>query len=380
MTEMKKLTVGIVEPVGGHGGMDYYDYGLASGLGSHDVNVRLYTCDKTTIRLFRNVETTIPFVNMWKNNVVLKVLKYVNGHVTAFNDIVSHKGSIVHLHFFAVRGIDWLVLRIAKLKGLKIVVTIHDVNSFHGKSSGMVERECYRLIDGVVVHNQSSYELIRTKPGLGSADIAIIPHGNYLPFIDELNASEKNSHVFTILFFGQIKKVKGLDVLISAAALLKAKNVRFKLLIAGKAWKSDLDEYREMISALGLDALVSADFRYIPDDEVAGYYSRADLVVLPYREIYQSGVLLLTMSYGKPVLCSDLLPFKEIIEDGVTGFMFRSGDPECLCSKLESIISAGPELCKKITDNADILIRGKYDWEKIGKLTKDFYLGVLDKK
>jgi len=84
---MKKMSVGIVEPVGGHGGMDYYDYGLAMGLGNAGVFVRYYTCNQTNIREYHNTETIVCFRNMWKRNFVIKSLKYLYGHFCAIKDL-----------------------------------------------------------------------------------------------------------------------------------------------------------------------------------------------------------------------------------------------------------------------------------------------------
>jgi len=375
---MDNQTVGIIEPVGGHGGMDYYDYGLASGLGNQGVNVRFYTCDKTTVRNFKNVLTLLPFVNMWKRSFLIKTSKYLSGHLTAFNDLIQNNGRIVHLHFFALRSIDLLILSVAKIRGLKIIATIHDVTSFHGKANEWIEDRCYKLIDGVIVHNNSSFIVLEKKIEKVQIKTAIIPHGNYLPFIQKKNAVISDNKVFTILFFGQIKKVKGLDVLINAVSVLKAQGIHIKLLIAGKAWKSDLEEYIKLIDDLGLSDIVTTDFRYIPDNEVADYYSLADLVVLPYKEIYQSGVLLLTMSYSKPVLCSDLLPFQEIIEDGINGFLFKSEDIQDLANKLIYIIKGGAALRSSIILESDSIINLKYNWNTIGRQTSDFYREVLE--
>ncbi|WP_316633667.1 glycosyltransferase [uncultured Flavobacterium sp.] len=144
------------------------------------------------------------------------------------------------------------------------------------------------------------------------------------------------------------------------------------MVIAGKAWKNDLSEYTQIIKELEIEDIVITDFRYIPDDEVSFFYQKADLVVLPYRDIYQSGVLLLTMSYGKPIICSDLKPFKEVITHNKNGFLFESQNPIDLAIRIQEVIANKTRLTD-ITDNANAIICKNYDWFKIGIATKNFY-------
>jgi D-inositol-3-phosphate glycosyltransferase len=373
---MIKLSVAIIEPVGGHGGMDYYDYGLAMGLGINDVDVVLYTSDNTKVRQYLNVETLLFFKKMWKQNFLIKVLKYLAGHYFSIQDIKKRGVKIIHLHFFTFRSIDLLILWYSRLNNLKIAATIHDINSFDKKANSFIERSCVNYIDGLIVHNQSSLNVLNDKLDVSVPKI-IIPHGNYLPFIDEVSdLKTEKSEKFTLLFFGQIKKIKGLDVLLHALKFVKERGCQVELIIAGKAWKSDLNYYINLIKDLNLEDVVTTDFRYIPDEEVAGFYTKADLVVLPYRQIYQSGVLLLTLSYGKPVLCSDLEPFKEIIIDNSTGFLFESGNPRDLAEKIENII-LDKNCLSKVASATNLMIRDKFDWIKIGSLTKEFYLDII---
>lgn len=371
----KGLVVNIIEPVGGHGGMDYYDYGLALGLGNDNVKVNLFTCNSTKERFYSNVTTIYSFGNIWKKGLLLKSILYIIGHIKAFVYINKYEEKIVHLHFFTFRSIDLLVLILGKLFSNKIVITVHDVNSFHKKANNFVESLCYKLCDGVIVHNNASFSEIKNTEAL-KKPISIIPHGNYLPFIDS-HPKELNSKYFTFLFFGQIKKVKGLDILLHAISILKDNtSIPFKLVIAGKAWKSDLEEYENLIDFYGIREFVDTNFYYIPDDQVAKFYSKADVVILPYREIYQSGVLLLTMSYGTPLLCSDLKPFMEFINHGDTGLVFKDGDAFDLSDKLLKIVNQEYNL-SNISKNANQLISHHFDWNNIGRQTNSFYKSII---
>jgi D-inositol-3-phosphate glycosyltransferase len=374
---LKKEIVGIIEPVGGHGGMDYYDYGLSWGLGQNYIKVRLYTSSETKIRKYTNVDTIICFSKMWKSNKLLKPLKYLWGHLYAILDLKKKGGELIHLHFFTFRNIDLIILVLAKLLKVKSVITLHDVTSFDIKANIIIEKWCLAIINGIIVHNQESFSCLVSKHIL-KVPVVVIKHGNYLPFIEKLAFQNKiNKNKTSLLFFGQIKKVKGLDVLLKAIKITIDLGYNVELVIAGKPWKSDTDIYNNMIKELDIKQKVFTHFRYIPDEEVKEYFAKADIVILPYRAIYQSGVLLLTLSYGKPVICSNLNAFKEIISDGNNGLTFQSENEFDLAKKIISLIE-NPSLVEKIRKNAHQTIKKEYNWKNIGKKTKLFYNAVLN--
>ena len=102
------------------------------------------------------------------------------------------------------------------------------------------------------------------------------------------------------------------------------------------------------------------------------YYCAADLVVLPYKKIYQSGVLMMTLSYGKPVLASDLPPLKEIVADMQTAFLFESENSTLLAEKI-NLILLDPKKLEEVRVNGQELINVRYDWDEIGRQTKQAY-------
>lgn len=367
------MQIAIIEPIGGHGGMDYYDYGLAMGLALNDIHVILYTSNDTNKREFKNVNTIQQFKNIWAGNKLMKICKYIFYHFAAYRDAKKRGIEIVHLHFFDQRIIDWIILYLAHVFKFKIVVTFHDVRSFDKSASEYVSKKCFRLIDGIVVHNNASFRML---PNYYTSLKEVIPHGNYLPFIEKIDVQHHDDNRFNLLFFGQVKKVKGLDVLLRAVKLLKDKKLPVHLMIAGKPWKSDLDYYRSLITELNIQDYVTAKFEYIADANVSDYFKHADLVVLPYRKIYQSGVLLLSMSYGIPILCSDLEAFTEVVRHGENGIVFKTEDESDLALKIAEIIE-NKALLEQLSLNSKKIVSERYDWKLIGKRTKEFYLKLL---
>ena len=374
-----RFSAAVIEPVGGHGGMNYYDFGLCRGLVAAGVTPTLYTCDATEVvpglpfgvkLVYRRVFGRDP---AWRRG-----LRYLSGSLRALIGARNSGGRLAHFHFFQVGVLELFNVVLAKSLLIRVVITAHDVEAFRGEWSSL-KAWVYGLADCVIAHNLVSQRELVKELGVSERKIHVIPHGNYLCDIGPLppvgRARAKLGlppDAQVLLFFGQIKQVKGLDILLDALATIKDAVPDVVLVVAGKMWGQDFTRYQEQIDTLGLGRHCVAHIRYIADDAVAAYYAAADLVVLPYRKIYQSGVVLMAMSYGKPVLASDLEGMTEVIDEGVTGFLFRTGDATELARRLLSVLADQGGM-QRVAANGLQLMHDAYGWEQIGQLTADCY-------
>ena len=135
-----------------------------------------------------------------------------------------------------------------------------------------------------------------------------------------------------ILFFGLIRKYKGLDLLIEAFSLLKA-NPHNKLLIAGEFYE-DKQPYFDLISKYKLEEQIILLNQFIPNDEVKYYFSAADIVALPYRSATQSGVTQVSFHFEVPTLVTNVGGLGEIIPHNVAGYVVEP-KPQAIASSLE---------------------------------------------
>jgi D-inositol-3-phosphate glycosyltransferase len=154
--------------------------------------------------------------------------------------------------------------------------------------------------------------------------------------------------------------VKGLDVLIHA---LPAVDQDIHLIIAGKPWKDDFTFYQSLIEKYQLSNRVKLFIRYIDDQERELFLKSADLLIIPYRKIYQSGVLLMGMSYRLPVLASDVEANRELIKDQYNGLLFKNGDPNDLAEKINAFFKNSNK--QSIVDNAFQIMQEKHNWNEI---------------
>jgi len=115
--------------------------------------------------------------------------------------------------------------------------------------------------------------------------------------------------------------------------------------------------------------------RFIGDDELPAYFKRADLVVLPYREIDQSGVLFTALAFGKPLLLSDVGGFPEIAATGAAR-TFPAGNAGALRDALRELL-ADKQARSALANRARELADGEYSWQRIGQRTLALYESLL---
>jgi glycosyltransferase involved in cell wall biosynthesis len=149
-----------------------------------------------------------------------------------------------------------------------------------------------------------------------------------------LQAGEK-----AILFFGAIARYKGLDLLVSAFEALRAEDQSYRLIIAGVPRGEGSDVYfkkvQDAIRPNPVSASILQRIEYIPDDDIEVFFKAADLIALPYREIFQSGIFFLAYSYGLPVVAADVGSFREDVIEGETGFLYSPADPDGLANAVQ---------------------------------------------
>ena len=153
------------------------------------------------------------------------------------------------------------------------------------------------------------------------------------------------------------------------------------LIIAGKVDRCE--EYwsalRENISGNKHGRIVLRD-EFIPDEETEVYFKAADALVLSYRDIYQSGVLVLGHSFGLPVLASDVGSFRDEIVEGKTGFVFRPEDPEDMAVVIERYFASDLYLnLKALRPEIRDYAAARHSWDLVGEKTMSVYASLLGK-
>lgn len=193
---------------------------------------------------------------------------------------------------------------------------------------------------------QSKGEERRLLSILPSASVAICPHPVYGMFGDRrLPSSEARKRLAlsqdlpVLLFFGIVRPYKGLRDLMQAVAHLRDWGKPVHLLVAGELWE-DEEAYRRQISRLSLSELVTMENRYIPNEEVALFFSAADVFVAPYTGGTQSGAMELAIGFGLPIVATENIGAEVAAANvGCLGIV-PANDPQALAHGIESMLAS----------------------------------------
>lgn len=267
-----------------------------------------------------------------------------------------------------------------KLIGKKIVFTAHNVNAGKRDSNDswlnrLSLRIQYRLLDHIFVHSNSMQAELISEFGVSREKVSVIPFGinNTVPNTALSRAAAKQQlgidrNDKTLLFFGNIAPYKGLEYLVAAFGKLLESDRAYRLLVVGapKGSESYWLGIRDIILKSGAADRILQVIEYVPDEATELYFKAADLLVLPYTHVFQSGVLFLGYSFGVPAVAADVGPLREEIIEGETGYVCGPRDPSDLAITIERFFSSRlylnrEELRGRIRDYAN----DRYSWNKV---------------
>jgi glycosyltransferase involved in cell wall biosynthesis len=279
-----------------------------------------------------------------------------------------------------------------KALGKKIVFTAHNINERERDGGRNLLhtyslRLLYALVDHIFVHTAKMKTQLVQEFGVAETKVTIIPFGinNTIPKSKLTKAEaraklglDENGKV--LLFFGLIAPYKGLEFLLQALRILSEKDETFRLVIAGQI--KDCQAYWEgletIIQESKIEKWIIRKIQYIPDSDVEMYFKASDVLILPYRFIFQSGVLFLSYSFGLPVVGTDVGSMREDILEGRTGMICQPNDADGLASTIvkyfdSDIFKHSDERSKWIISHAN----ARYSWEIVGNITAHTYEQVL---
>ncbi len=230
-------------------------------------------------------------------------------------------------------------------------------------------RRLFGSMDAVVVHSEHGAARLREEVGLDPACVRVIPHGafdyfTHLPEEKPLPAELEGAEGPVILFFGLLRPYKGLDTLLRAFRELQGA----ELWIVGNPRMDLAPLHRLAAEASGRVRFVT---RFVEDAEVPAIFRRADLVVLPYRDAEQSGVLYTGLAFGKPLVLSSVGGFPEVAATGAARLV-PPEDPDALAEALREL-TADPEARERLAAAARAAAAGPYSWDSIASRTLALY-------
>ena len=379
-----RLRVLIVEPHGS-GGNWHYAHALSGALLAAGLEVVLGTLspvenladlDQVRVRIIgvsRRGSTWSP------STLARRMLNHVGKLIGLIQVVNEFRPDVVHLHD-PVGKLDFLYMRVLRLMGSKIVYTAYSPRPLSWKVTWF-DWARYRGADAVLVHSENAVADL-VSAGVDIGRIVQIPHGNFLRFCDNLGLNQIEARRLlslpdsarVVLFFGGISPHKGVDVLIEAFSRALRVDPDLRLVIAGDP-RMDVSEYERTIERLALGSRVLMDLRYIPFGEFAKFFVACDVVALPYRRNYQSGILQLAYGFGRPVIVTDVGGISDAVRSDETGVVAGSGDAQALAEAIRQIL-ADPESTRMMGRRARHVAETKYSWGAVARIVTEVYESV----
>jgi D-inositol-3-phosphate glycosyltransferase len=280
-----------------------------------------------------------------------------------------------------------------KLLGKKIVFTAHNVNakvrdggdSFLNRATLKFQ---YRRCDHIFLHTEKMKAELVADYGIPESKATVIPFGLNSTVPDTtltpegarqrlgLGAQEK-----VLLFFGNIAPYKGVEYLVDAFIEIAQRRKDCRLIIAGRA-KGGEDYWQGILAKINASPVRDKfilRIEFVPDAETEIYFKAADVLVLPYTHIFQSGVLFLGYNFGLPCIVADVGSLKEEIIEGQTGYVFQPRDPAGLSRTIENYFTG--DLYAHLKDRRQGIrdfARERYSWSKVAQMTMAVYSRCLN--
>ena len=382
------------------GGDKPYALGLTAALTSAGVIVDFIGSDEQVMReLLANPR--VNFHNLRGDqrpqvSRVTKVLRVLNYYFRLICYAAKAKPAIFHILWNnKIEIFDRTLLMLYyKLLGKRLVFTAHNVDKSKrdGKRSFLNRfslRWQYRLSDHIFVHTEKMKTELVTEFGVAKGKVSVIPFGinNTVPNTSLSTADAKqqlgiSKDEKTLLFFGNIAPYKGLEYLVAAFTELSKECFNYRLIIAGsvKNCQSYWRAVEQSIILSGVGERIIRKIEYVPDEDTEIYFKAADVLVLPYTYIFQSGVLFLGYSFGLPAIASNTGSMQEDVIQGKTGFIYEAKNAAALAEAIRVYFRS--DIYRNLDGTRrDIreYANARYSWAIVGEILDRVYRRILSK-
>ncbi len=292
------------------------------------------------------------------------------------------RGRVVHAQWwsFALLPVYLTVLAVARLRGRRVVMTVHNVSPHEsGNLKRWLNQAVFRFADRFIVHSEKNREALAAATGRPDS-IDVLPMGAIGAPRTGISRSDARRRLGieedarVVLAFGNIRSYKGLDVLIEAFAEVRARDPRALLVVAGKPWGS-WQPYADAIQRHRIAESVRLFLDFVPTPRVEEFFLAADVVALPYTHFdAQSAVAALALPFGRPLIVSAVGGLPDFVLDRT--LVVPPGDAGALARVLTMVL--GDDVLRERLGGETLRLSRELNWAPIGQATAAVYRAVLE--
>lgn len=289
---------------------------------------------------------------------------------------------VIHLHCTNPVALAYLVL--LRRVGAPVVATAHVVTPHERiRFQDAVYRRIHRAGRLVVAHSEFDRRRLIEEFAVDPDRAVVIPHGEYGFFERGGEPCDRQTARRSLglelqdevaLFFGYIREYKGLDVLLEAWPAVGEARPAARLVVAGDPVRLDPARRRELEARAERLGAVHR-FAYVPFSDVARYFAAADVLVMPYRHISQSGVLYLALSLGVPVVATRVGALPEVLRDGDSALLVPPESPSDLSEALIRVLSDSG--LREVLARGGRRVADAHSWPSIAERTESAFVRIL---
>lgn len=290
---------------------------------------------------------------------------------------------VVHFQWALHPVEEYIAIRLLQCLRFPVVYTAHNIlpHDICSPRDRRMFARIYGAVDRIIVHADRNKGQLLSEFIVDPDNIAVIPHGRYDLFQRQRPAkADARAHLALpadakiVLFFGTVRRYKGLEYLVSGLNHVVASVPNALLLVVGEIHHSHVHDpqyYDELVQRLRDHANIKWVRDYVPVDAVEYYFAACDVVALPYVNVYQSGVLLLAYGSGKPVVATDTGGLGEL-EHGANGLVVPPRNADALAQAIVSLLGDASAL-RAMGARSQYLADTKYAWPNIARTTSEVY-------
>ena len=319
--------------------------------------VKEYVNNKFKIKLFiyksLKIKSLANLILSWKYARILR--KY---------DLIHFNGKNTHIFLLKLF-----------MPNKKFVYTIHDLENHTGEEAKNILSQKFNQTilksnSQVVIQNKSDYKKVKKEYEEYAHTIHFIPFGQ-LEIYKYYNTDKINVPESDLLLFGRISPYKGIEYFVKAVQMLKKDFPKLKATIAGSG------SFYFNTQEIEQDETFTIINKFIQSNELVALIKASKIVICPYTDATQSGVALTTFVFNKPIIASNTGGFKDVIRNGLNGYLVPVKDSEAIYEKSKLLLE-NPELLKKMSENIkDEAKSGTFAWSTIANNYIEVYKKAL---
>jgi glycosyltransferase involved in cell wall biosynthesis len=353
--------------------VDYYyilEYNSSKNIPGFDISNTILHFGLNKLS-FKNAPETFRYMGNNKFNIFIiytppkiniRVIKNVFLSIILFQ-INSRKYDLINF----VGQQKLLILFHEKLSCSKKIHTLHEVTDhFNNKNlNNPLLDYLFKNKIKIIVHSEESLKKICHYENCDKSMVFKIPFGLFETYLNYEPLNLIPPTVKYILFFGFIRSYKGLDILLASIKLLK--NIDVKFVIAGSGYIDELEDFKRNDQCIVINRLIT-------NNELVGLIKGAQFIICPYKSASQSGIIMTTFLFGRPIIASDVGAFSEVIIDGANGILVNPNSPTELANAIKAL-SEDKELYKRMQKEVyELNNKLEFNWHEIAHKTKEVYL------